>query len=231
MKNLCGAGDQATTALQVIDGMAPLFDGGVGIHAWLNADPPLDPLDPGVSPPWIGHWWLMSGVPYAGECDEQANFMKLAVKLIGGPGGIRYETYPTPDPLRGVGGNPCDPSVPIIATAAQAGITWDIDGNGTIGEEQLILRFDFAGGAGTSINAFEGSVEYPEYPMLGKVYAVWPSLVASSRCGMLQALSNMQPIRAVQCWAMQANPWECIRNRTTGVIDPEPFPDCTGCGP
>jgi len=116
-----------------------------------------------------------------------------------------------------------------VRTAAAAGITWVIDGDGTIGEEQLILRFDFDGGAGTDINAFEGTVEYAT---LGKYYAVWPSLRADSKCLMLMAIKNMPPVPpgTIQCWAPVDNPWECVRNPSTGLLKEEPFPVCApGC--
>jgi hypothetical protein len=157
----------------------------------------------------------MVGPPYTGECDEQARFMVTAVQLIGGPTGIAYKTWPSRD---------CDPTLQESATATQAGITWDIDGDGTIGEEDLVLRFDFDGGAGTDINAFEGTVQYPS---LGKHYAVWPSLQATSKCGMLTAIKTMG---AIQCWAPVDNPWECVRFPGTEVLVRANFPDCApGC--
>jgi hypothetical protein len=116
-------------------------------------------------------------------------------------------------------------------TAADAGITWDIDGDGTIGEEALVLRFDFSGGAGTNINAFEGSIEYPS---IGKYYAVWPSLQASSKCKLLLKVRDEAsgPGRlTVQCWDRVDTPaWECIRDPSTGDLETVLFPVCSpGC--
>jgi hypothetical protein len=146
--------------------------------------------------------------------------MVTGVQLIGGPTGVWYNTYPSVP-------NDCDPTQQTWSTAAQAGITWDIDGDGTIGEEELVLRFDFPpnAGAGLNINAFEATVEYPS---LGKYYAVWPSLQATSKCGMLMEIQTMG---AIQCWDPVATPeWECIVDPTTGQLETEDFPVCApGC--
>lgn len=223
---VCNAAWQAGTPLEAIEGVAL---GGIGIHARLNADPPCDGNELDGVPPCTGSggiivddWRLKAGPPYVGECDQQARLMVTAVKLIGGPAGIAYNTYPSP-------ANDCDPSARVLKTAAQAGITWDIDGDGEIGEENLVLRFDFPddtpAGDGTNINAFEGTVEYSS---LGKYYAVWPSLQATSKCGMLTAIKTMG---AIQCWDPVATPeWECIVDPATGELFSVDFPVCgSGC--
>jgi hypothetical protein len=159
-----------------------------------------------------------------GECHNQADLMVLATKLVGISTGNRYLTWPSLD---------CDPTEQTIRTAAQAGITWDIDGDGEIGEEMLVLRFDFDGGDGTNINAFEGSVEFPS---LGRYYAVWPSLEASSKCELLLEVRD-HPLTfdppeppAVQCWAEVSNPWVCIIDPGTGELKEQVFPTCIpGC--
>lgn len=166
--------------------------------------------------------------------------MDLAVRILGGPAAIVYETYPTPAPPRGLGGDPCNPRAPITATAAQIGITWDIDGDQIVGDEQLLLKFDFEGGAGTDINAFEGTLEYPT---LGKFYAVWPSLVATSPCEMLLQVRN-HPLQedtpgppVVQCWVEyfgnedDPRQWQCIRidDDPSKPLFEEAFPGCGSC--
>lgn len=221
---LCYAAAQAGTDLEAIDGVVL---GGPGIHATLGNNPPCDGNELNGIPPCTGSggtivddWRLMAGASYVGECDEQARFMVTGVQLIGGPTGMWYKTYPSLP-------NDCDPRQVTLRTAAEAGITWDIDGDGTIGEENLVLRFDFPpnAGAGMNINAFEAAVEYPS---LGKHYAVWPSLQATSKCGMLMAIKTMGTI---QCWDPVATPeWECIVDPATGQLKTEDFPVCSaGC--
>jgi hypothetical protein len=231
---LCHAAAQAGTALEVIEGV-PAF-GGQGIHAALDADPPCDGnrLSPLSLPPCnstggtiVDDWRLKAGPPYVGECHHQAHLMNLATQLVGAGAGNDYCTYPS------MAGD-CDPSSPCgfgetVKTAAEAGITWDIDGDGTIGEELLILRFDFPdetpAGDGTNINAFEGTVEYVA---LGRYYAVWPSLRADSKCGLLAAIKTMG---AIQCWdRLDTAAWECVRDPATGQLKREEFPVCgPGC--
>ena len=224
---VCGAAWNATTVPQAIDGVDPSgFFGGEGIHTRLNADPPFDPLDFGVQPPWIDTWDLMSGQPKAGECDEQARFMNLVGLLVGVPIGVTYNTWPSLS-------TDCDPSDgPTIRTAAEAGITWDIDGDGTIGEEELILRFDFHGGTGTGINGFEGSIDY--LLTTGKVYTVWPSLQATSKCRLLLEVRDHTledtGLAVAQCWARVEAMWVCISDPLTGELVKVDFPDCSiGC--
>ena len=151
--------------------------------------------------------------------------MVLATSLLGISTGSRYLTWPSLD---------CDPSEQTLRTAAQAGVTW------LPPDTQLVLRFDFPdetpAGDGTNINAFEGSVEFPS---LGRYYAVWPSLEASSKCELLLEVRDFplsdppepddKPV--IQCWALASNPWVCIIDPSTGEIDPKPpFPTCTpGC--
>lgn len=221
---VCNAAAMAGTALEAIDG--GVFGGGMGIHERLADDPPFDANDPGVTNVNVNDWSLMAGLPSGGECDEQAVFMTTVVSLVGGPVGTSYFTWPSRD---------CDPRQPEIASAADAGITWDIDGDGTIGEESVVLRFDFAGGDGTGINAFEGSVAYTTLgPSPGTYYAVWPSLRATSKCKLLLQVRD-HPIAfgeepVVQCWAASNNPWVCLINPATGKIEKIPFPTCsTGC--
>ena len=192
------------------------------IHFDLAFDPPLDADDAGVTFIDVDDWDLMSGLPYGGECDEEARLMNRATKLLGLPSGVPYFTYPSM-------ANDCDPSDgETVRTAAQAGITWDIDGDGTIGEEMMILRFDFDGGTGADINAFEGSVEYSG---INKYYAVWPSLEANSKCELLDKVRTHVNPNVVQCWDLQDTPvWECVRNPATGLLKEEQFPGCAaGC--
>lgn len=221
MNMLCNAAAQAGTELEVIEG-APF--GGEGIHERLDNNPPRDgcsdPCPPQTPDCCVDHWSLMASWPYQGECDEQARFMVRSVHLIGGPMGTWYNTWPSRD---------CDPTQQESASAAQAGITWDLDGDGAIGEELVILRFDFPdngqpGGDGSNINAFEGSVEFPS---LGRYYAVWPSLESSSKC---ELLLEVEDTDAVQCWALASDPWVCLVDPATAQLMQEPFPACTpGC--
>jgi len=187
-----------------------------GIHGALSGNPPMDGHN---EPHLVDDWRLMAGFPYKGECDEQARFMILALRILGVLIGSDYLTYPSP-------AGDCDPSTPVEKTAANAGVTWDLDGDGTIGEEILILRFDFDGGTGSDINAFEGSVQFPT---LGKYYAVWPNLSANSKCALL--LKIRDEVGAVQCWAaMAVNEWMCITDPSTGALVTVPFPVCgAGC--
>jgi hypothetical protein len=194
----CYAAWNAGTAQQCIDGVDENGElGGIGIHDSLNADPPLDPFDAGVAPPWIDDWPLMSGVPYAGECHDQAHLFNLAIQLIGAGGGNEYLTLassdtniPTTTTLQ-----PFFNDVETIS-AAQLGITQDLDGDGTIGNETLELIFDFnppPNPGPREINNFEGSVELP-----WGYYAVWPSLRAPTACCLLLQLEN--PLGAKQYW-------------------------------
>lgn len=202
------------------------------IHYALRGDPPFDTLNPFVTDV-VDHWWIMAGLPYGGECDEQARFLVLAFRLLGLTGASWYNTWPSPRLALADGSilNDCDPSQPVTMTAHDAGITWDIDGDTVIGNEALLLRFDFAGGSGGAINAFEGSVAYPS---IGKYYAVWPSLAANSKCELLlqvrdHTLADTGRI-VVQCWALATNPWQCIINPSTGELVQVNYPVCSpGC--
>jgi len=160
------------------------------IHESLNTPdwiPPLNPLSVGVSPPWVGDWRLMSGVPFAGECHDQAHLMNLMMKMLGLPAGIEDKIYASTD---------SDPSSKETTTAAALGITIDLDGDGTAGDtdELLELIFDFDPPNG-NWNNFEGYVF-----TLGKYYAVWPSLVADSACRLLLRLRDDPEVEARQYW-------------------------------
>ncbi len=101
MKHLCGAGDQATTLLQAIEGMATL-DGGPGIQRWLDADPPLNGCPLGTV--CVDTWHLMAGIAdglvYRGECDEQARFMVRARRWsFGKTSARRSASLTTAEPL------------------------------------------------------------------------------------------------------------------------------------
>jgi len=231
---LCRSASTARNDLSVTD----------KVREGLDADPPND------KPDWLdprqdsADWFIMhpdripSGAPtdivYVGECDEQAYFMDRAVVLLGGPAGVVYLTWPSP-----LGDcNPAEPEPfnPVRRVASEIDyIYWDIDGDGTFGEENLMLRFDFDGGTGTDINAFEGSIGYPWIP---KYYSVWPSHAADTQCWLLWQLRPPNGT-AVQCWArdeggvnpVTGNPyrWECIRD-PNGTLVAESFPDCVpGC--
>jgi hypothetical protein len=177
MRNLCGAALNASTALQVVDGIVP--PGGIGIHRWLGGNPPNEP--PATVTPEerelheVSDWRLMSGSPYWGECDEQASIMNLGVKLIGAPGGTVQLIYASTD------ANPLGLD-PETKPAADLGITEDLDGDGTIGEEMLELIFDFEPEPAQERfwNNFEGALQ-----TMGAFYAVWPSHKAPSACELL----------------------------------------------
>jgi hypothetical protein len=185
MQTLCGVALDAGTALEVVDGVEPF--GAIGIHAWLAGNPPEDG-NAGTIPPWDLMWYLMAGLPYTGECHQQAHLMNLAIRLIGVGGGREYKVRASADPLN-IEDVECK-------TAGQLGITRDLDGDGGIGEEVLCLYFDFNPPNG-AINFFEGAVELP-----WGHYAVWPSLKANSGCLLLRALGDPQLMApaATQHW-------------------------------
>jgi len=170
MSWLCSAAAQADTVLEAIGGgPAPL---GVGIHKKLDEDPPMD----GNSGTIADDWRLMAGGPFSGECHNQANFMNLAVQLVGVPGGTVHTIKASTD------SNPLGDYE--TRTAAELAITEDLDGDGLPGESDEVLRlvFDFDPPTG-NWNNFEGTLD-----VAGKFYAVWPSYVAPSACEMLQTL-------------------------------------------
>jgi hypothetical protein len=114
----CTAADGENTAKGVAD----------CIHSALNANPPIDGHDPTQTDDWA----LLSGTPYQGECDEQAEFMVKALKLLGSTGSA-YLTYAS-----------TDSSVTSYESKVQDGKTW-------------WLKFDFDNN-GSVDNNFEGSV-------------------------------------------------------------------------
>jgi len=125
------------------------------IHISLNTGesfPPFNPHSPGVSSPWVNDWRLMAGIPYAGECHDQAHLMNLMMQIIGLPAGMEYLTYASTD---------SDPTNREFRTAADLGVTVDIDGDGSPGEtdEWLELIFNFPGPPTPNLNNFEGSIQ------------------------------------------------------------------------
>ena len=183
MRNLCGAALDADTALEVVDGISP--SGGIGIHRWLAGNPPNEPPPPEDITPLerelheVRDWRLMSGSPYWGECDEQANMMNRAVTLIGGAEGTVRLINASTD------ANPLGPRE--TTTAGALGITEDLDGDGTMGEESLELIFDFEPPTGFW-NWFEASLE-----TTSGFYAVWPNYKAQSACELLLTLLTEEP--------------------------------------
>ncbi len=163
------------------------------IHAGLANNPPND----GNSGIIVDDWRLMAGTPYSGECHQQAHLFNLAVQLIGITTGNEYLTLAS-----------SDTNIPTTTTlltffidvekitAGQLGITQDLDGDGTIGEETLELIFDFnppPNPGDRNLNNFEGSVKMP----WGN-YAVWPSLKAPTECCLLLQLRDS--VGAKQYW-------------------------------
>jgi len=189
MRELCGAADQAGMAVQVIDGVDPSgVDGGIGIHAWLDEDPPEDGNE-GTIPPWNLMWNLMSGLPFTGECHQQARLMNLAIQLLGLPAGIEYLTYASTD---------TNVTAPETTTASALAYTQDLDGNGVVGDEIFTLIFDFRPPPGEehNWNNFEGSIA-----TVGRYYAVWNSFDADSACGLYQAIVAGE--EATQSWVFR----------------------------
>jgi hypothetical protein len=198
---VCYAAAQAGTALQVIEGVE---SGGMGIHARLDADPPYDG-DVGTI---ANEWRLMAGWPYSGECHHQAHFMNLAVQLIGVPAGREYLLRASTDPFA---------EDVEERTAAQLGITEDLNGDGQIGDEILGLYFDFPvpdQPPFSDLNAFEGTLEMP-----WQHYAVWPSFKAPSGC---QLLSELLAWGAKQYWML-------LVGDNVVHIHPTEVPGPTGC--
>jgi hypothetical protein len=109
---------------------------------------------------------------------------------------------------------------PETKTAAELGITQDLNGNGVIGEEDLELIFDFEpDGPERNWNNFEGSIE-----VAGRYYAVWPSLSADSAWGLYQlVLDPPDPpppaprVRSAQRWVYKGYQW-------VGILDEVPPP-------
>ncbi len=213
MNTVCFAAAQAATALEAIEGVA---NGGEGIHARLDAEPPCDGASLDGVPPCVGaggtivgDWRLLSGPPFVGECDQQAHLMNLAVQLIGVTGAPEYKTYASSD---------ADPTDREFTTAAALGITDDLDGDGVVGETdevlELIFAFDPEDPMDPNWNNFEGSII-----AAGKYYAVWPSLKAESACGLLLEVERVEG--AKQYWVFE-RPDGSIYKFPTEV----PFPTC-----
>jgi hypothetical protein len=116
---VCAAASGASTAKAVAD----------GIHSALSGNPPED----GNGGTQTDEWILLSGNPYAGECDEQGRFMVRALQMIGSTGTF-YFTYAS-----------TDANVEDKESITSGGHTW-------------WLKFDFNNN-GAIDNNFEGSVE------------------------------------------------------------------------
>jgi hypothetical protein len=194
-----------TTAASACSNATEVCD---GIHLALAGDPPED----GNQGTIVDDWRLLDGSPYVGECDEQARFMKRAVNVIGVAGGTAFNVYASTD---------SDPTDYETRSAADAGITWDLDGDGTTGEEQVGLKFDFAGGTGANINAFEGALDL--VGEAGHVYAVWPSLKSTTRCGLLL---EVRDTGAIQCYVYPKNGWVPVKDPDTNELVTAGYPAC-----
>lgn len=193
---LCYAAVQADTAVQAIDGVP---SGGIGIHAALDTNPPLDgQADPNAFPPEVqsNNWFLMSGFSsdgpygtyYYGECHDQTHLMNLMIQLLGLGAGAEYKTYASTDTIV---------YLKETTTASRLGYTYDLDGNGVVGDETFVLIFDFRAPPGEphNWNNFEGSINVgPRY------YAVWNSFAADSACDLYLAIVNGEA--ATQHWVL-----------------------------
>ncbi len=199
---VCNAAWQAGTALEAIEG-AP--GAGIGIHKRLDADPPND----GAGGTIVNDWRLMASWPYSGECHDQAHLMNLAIQMVGVGAGTEYRTYASTD---------ANPTNREFTTAAALGITEDLDGDGIVGETdevlELIFAFDPANPVDPNWNNFDGSLI-----AVGKYFAVWPSLKASSMCTLL--LEVRDGVGAKQYWVFD-RPDGSIYNFPAEV----PFPTC-----
>ncbi len=125
------------------------------IHSALDANPPYD----GDGDTQTDDWYLLNGLPYRGECDEQARFMVRILNLIGVSGSSWDNIYASND------------------------TTYTDQDSDTIGGTTYWLKFDFSGN-GVVDNHFEAFVEVPtnDAQTTFHYYTVWPSLEASSVC-------------------------------------------------
>ena len=210
---LCNAAWEAGTPLEAIDGIDPQgVSGGIGIHARLDQDPPLDGRADAPNEIQADDWRLMSGYPYYGLCDHQAHLMNLALQLVGAGPAFEYFTYAS-----------TDTHVTSIetATAEALGVTQDLDGDGVAGEsdEVLELIFDFDPDPDREEwNLFEGSIV-----AAGRYYTVWESFSADSQfelfCRVVDGLG------ATQRWVYRiivdpvAGEW-CVGYAHPGQVDP-----------
>jgi hypothetical protein len=143
-----------------------------GIHSKLgDVDPPYEPLEK----PTLGiGWTLMDGTTY-GECDEQADLMRLACLI------------------QGV--NPATLQLVRASTNAGAGKCLDFEdrlpncSNPSHGNEKLLLDF-----GSWDMNAFEGCCD-----TAGAYYAVWPMRKATNDYTMLQGLGGTG-VAQHYCW-------------------------------
>jgi len=95
---VCYAASQADADLVATD----------AIHTALGSDPPED--GHAGDGTLVDDWRLMAGWPYIGECHDQANLMKVALQLIGAPGGTMSASSGTSNgalmPYEAAGTNP-----------------------------------------------------------------------------------------------------------------------------
>jgi hypothetical protein len=205
---LCGAAKGQWDVLTVSD----------KIHYALRLSPPIDGDDGTLA----GDWRLMAGVAadgtrYVGECHQQSHFMNACTRLIGIPVAYEYVTNASRDPY------PMDNLE--TTSAADLGITQDLDKDGQTGDEQLELLFAFAPPTG-KINNFEGSLYVPD---AGKYYAVWPNLSGTTSCRLLVELKDPHPNHAgaTQVWVYTPTIDEYDRGAREYVHQPPvPYPTC-----
>jgi hypothetical protein len=189
------------------------------IHQSLRFDPPFDGDEGTLLTDWSLMWHLMAGLPLSGECHHQARLMNLMIRMIGLPAGTEHKIRATTD---------ADPLDVELTTAEALGIAEDLDGDGTSGDTDEILELIFAfdppppgpppTGWFWNWNNFEGVLF-----SAGKWYAVWPSYVADSACGILQQLAAPEPEGegAQQYWVYSVPGRPFYRWPT-----PVPFPGC-----
>ena len=157
------------------------------IHAALDDDPPEDGND-GTIPAWDLMWKLMGGLPYTGECHQQAHLMNLMIQLLGVGAGAEYKTYASTDTIV---------YLEETTTASALGYTYDLDGNWVVGDEEFRLIFDFRPPPGQlhNWNGFEGSIN-----VAARYYAVWNSYEADSPCELYLEIVNGEG--ASQHWGL-----------------------------
>jgi hypothetical protein len=138
--------------------------------------------------------------------------MNRALQLMGLPAGTVVPIFASTDG---------SPLLPQERSAQDLGVTTDLDGDGTPGNELLGLIFDFDTGPGYNWNRFEATLRWQ-----GTYYAVWPRLKAPSACQLLMAVGS-PPTNAQQKWVfISGTDGKGVWQYADPGLEPVAYPTC-----